>query len=93
MVRVSLSHTARTSDDAVFRDLEGEGVVLNLSTGIYFGLNDVGTRIWQLIDQYGALTTVRDSLVREFEVDAETAAHDLVELVGQLAERGLVTVE
>jgi hypothetical protein len=93
MPRVSLSHTVRPSDDAVFRDLDGEAVVLNLSTGIYFGLNEVGTRIWQLIDQFGELAAVHESLLREFEVDPDTASRDLIDLVAQLADRGLVRVE
>lgn len=93
MPRVSLTRTVRTSDDAVFRDLDGEGVVLNLSTGVYFGLNEVGTRIWQLIEQLGALGAVRDSLVREYDVEPEVAVRDLLDLVTQLADRGLVTVE
>lgn len=93
MPRVSLSHVVHPSDDAVFRDLDGEGVVLNLSSGVYFGLNEVGTRIWQLIEQFGTLTAVHDAVVREFDVDGETAGRDLVELVSELAERGLVRVE
>jgi len=36
-------------DDVLFRELDGEAVLLNLKTGIYFGLNPVATRMWQLI--------------------------------------------
>jgi hypothetical protein len=93
MPDVSLSSTARINDDAVFRELDGESIVLNLQTGTYFGLDEVGTRVWQLIDRYGALFVVRDALVAEFEVDADTAGRDLMDLVSDLAERGLVDVE
>jgi hypothetical protein len=93
MPDVSLLSTARISDDVVFRELEGEAVLLNLESGIYFGLDVVGTRIWQLIEQYGALTAVVDHIVREFDVDRSEATTDLLELVGELTRRGLVEME
>ena len=93
MPDVSLSSTARINDDAVFRELDGESIVLNLQTGTYFGLDEVGTRVWQLIEQYGALHAVRDALVAEFEVEPETAGRDLAQLVSDLADRGLVDLD
>lgn len=93
MPEVSLSSTARISDDAVFRELDGEAVVLNLQSGTYFGLDPVGTRIWQLIEQYGLLSAVRDALLEEFEVEAEAATRDLTSLVTELADRGLVEID
>ena len=89
---VTLASTARISVDVVFRELEGEAVLLNLESGTYFGLDSVGTRIWQLIEQHGRLASVHDELVREFDVDADAASRDLLDLVGQLADRGLVEV-
>ncbi len=93
MADVSLTSTARISDDVVFRELEGEAVLLNMQSGTYFGLDAVGTRIWQLIEQYGTLSSVRDEIVREFDVDRDAASRDLLDLVGELAARGLVEVE
>jgi hypothetical protein len=90
---VSLSSTARISEDAVFRELEGEAVVLNLAQGTYFGLDEVGTRIWQLIERFGRLDAVRDALLQEFDVDPSTAERDLLDLVSRLAAHGLVDVE
>jgi hypothetical protein len=90
---LSLSSTARVSDDAVFRELEGEAVVLNLAQGTYYGLDEVGTRIWQLIQRFGRLDVVRDSLIEEYDVEPSTAERDLLDLVGQLAARGLVELE
>jgi hypothetical protein len=93
MPLLSLSATVRASDDVVFRELEGESVLLNLATGVYFGLDEVGTRIWQLIEQHGRLLDVRDAMTREFDVDADTAGRDLSDLVAQMSGRGLVEVE
>jgi hypothetical protein len=88
----SLTRIARISDDAVFRELGDEAVVLNLATGTYFGLNAVALRVWQLIEEVGLLRDVRDAVVREFEVDPDTATRDLSNLIEQLSTRGLVDV-
>lgn len=79
--------------DVLSRSLDGEAVILNLASGTYFGLNEVGTRIWELIvagTTYGAL---RAALLDEFEVPAETLARDLAELIDSLRSRGLVVLE
>lgn len=93
MPDVSLTRIARIGGDVVFRELEGEAVLLNLESGTYFGLDAVGTRIWQLIEQFGALAAVLDRIVSEFDVSAAEAETDLLELVRQLAARGLVELE
>ncbi len=93
MAAINLSTTVRVSDDAVFREIDGEAVVLNLASGIYFGLNAVGTRVWQLIEQHGALEAVRGALMTEFDVEADVAGRDLTNLVSELAAKGLVEVE
>ena len=41
----------KLSPDVVFRDLDGEAVILDLVSGTYFGLNEVGTRVWRLVDE------------------------------------------
>jgi hypothetical protein len=89
---IPLGRSVRLSDDAIFRELGDEAVVLNLASGQYFGLNAVGLRIWRLIEQAGSLETVRDAVVAEFDVDPETAARDLAALVDELTAHGLVEV-
>ena len=89
---MSFARAVRISDDAVFRELGDEAVVLNLASGMYFGLNAVALRMWQLIDQYGLLSAVRDAVVAEFDVDPDTAARDLTSLVDEFLARGLVEI-
>ena len=55
----------RIADDVVVRDLAGESVLLNLSTGTYFGLDAVGTRLWHLIAEHGSTTLVLIILLTE----------------------------
>lgn len=70
-----------------------EAVLLELASGRYFGLNEVGARVWALIQDGTDLDTVAARLVEEFEVDADTVRRDLERLVGELVDAGLVRVE
>jgi hypothetical protein len=83
----------RISDDVVFRDLAGEAVILNLATGTYFGLNEVGTRMWHLMAEHGSTKTVVETLLAEYDVEKVQLRRDLDELIRQLADRGLVTID
>ncbi len=87
-----IESTVRIKDDVIFNDLQGEVVLLNLKTGIYFGLDPVGTRAWQLVQDHGRLGSVRDAMLGEYEVSAEDLWKDLQDLVIRLADNGLVEV-
>lgn len=88
---LTLDTIVSISDDAVFRELEGESVVLNLQTGMYYGLDEVGTRAWRAIEPKGALRQALDGVLRDFET-APTAEADLLELAAALVDKGLWTV-
>jgi hypothetical protein len=90
---LNLSSSVRATEDVVFRELDGEAVLLNLATGTYFGLDSVGTRIWQLLERLHRLDAVRDALVAEYEVEIPTAGEDLINLVDRLAAHGLVAID
>ena len=89
---LSIASAVRIKDDVIFNDLQGEVVLLNLKTGIYFGLDPVGTRAWQLIQDHGRLEPVKDAMLGEYEVYAEDLWKDLQDLVIRLADHGLVEV-
>ena len=89
---ITLQSVVTINDDAVSRDLDGEAVILNLGSGTYFGLNGVGTRIWALIQGHKSLGRVFEALQEEYEVPPELLERDLLELVEQLREKGLVNV-
>jgi hypothetical protein len=91
-VTVSLDSRVSISEDAVFRELEGEAVIVHLASGMYYGLDPVGTRLWQLIDAHGQLQPVFDAALEEFEVEPERLQRDLLQLVSELASRQLVVV-
>jgi hypothetical protein len=90
--KISLRDAIQVSPDVVFRNLEGEAVLLNLQSGVYFGLNETGTRIWNILSENGSLEQAYSRIVGEYDVEPELAKTDLLKLTGQLFEKGLVTV-
>ena len=93
MTAPALDAAFRIPDDVIFRELDGEAVVLNLDTGIYFGLDAVGTRIWGLIEQRMALKAVLDTLIDEYEAPPDRLQRDLLAFVDQLTGKGLVVLQ
>jgi hypothetical protein len=80
----------KLSPDIVFRDLDGEAVILDLATGTYFGLNEVGTRVWQLLDEGRDLSQVVETVALEYHADRATIARDVTRLIEDLQARRLV---
>lgn len=81
------------SKDALFQEIGGEGVILDLASSSYFGLDEVGVRLWQLLQVDPGLQTACEALISEYEVDPTQLEQDLAKLVGQLVEAGLATIE
>jgi hypothetical protein len=78
--------------DQVSAELDGEAVVLSLADGVYYGLDPVGASVWTLLEQPRTVAELRDAVVAEYDVDAPTAEADLLQLLRDLAARGLVEV-
>lgn len=89
----SLASRVKANTDVVFRDLQGELVLLNLKTGVYFGLDRVGTRMWQLLHERHSLHEVLATLLDEYDVAESRCARDLIGFVGALVENELVDLE
>ena len=78
--------------DVLFHELAGEAVLLNLATGKYYGLDEVGTRMWMLLSEHGRLEPVYQELLSEYDVEAQRLQDDLFRLIDSLAEQGLVEI-
>jgi hypothetical protein len=74
----------------LFQELEGEMVLLNLETEHYYGLDDVGTRFWQLLTEHGDMERVLTQMIAEFDVDEATIRADVTRLVSELSTAGLL---
>jgi hypothetical protein len=92
LLKVSLESTVVAAPNQFTADVNGEAVILDVQSAKYFGLEDVGMRIWQLIQQPCKLSTVRDTLLEEYEVEQSLCEQDLLTLVEELHQKGLVEV-
>jgi phosphoribosylformylglycinamidine (FGAM) synthase PurS component len=85
--------TVRVSASTMAREVQGETILLHLDSGEYFGLDDVATRIWQLIVEKGDLQQVEAAMLTEFDVDPNVLSADLQRVVDELVAKGLIEVE
>src|SRR5688572_11995116 len=90
---ISFSDRVRVPDDVLISHLQEEAVILNLISERYFGLDDVGTRMLSLLNNSQSIEAAYESLAAEYDVDKEVLRQDLIVLVENLLQQGLVTVE
>jgi len=70
--------------------LGDESAILNLKNTVYYGLNPVGARVWSLLQRPRRISELRDALLEEYEVDADSCERDLLELLQKLRTEGLI---
>jgi len=78
--------------EQVSADLSGEAVILNIESGMYYSLDKVGAHIWSLIQEPRTVNEIRAAVLREYEVEPDRCERDIVTLLEQLADAGLVEV-
>ena len=80
----------RPSTDVIFRELEGEGVLLDLASGRYFGLNAIGTRVWTFLAAGATIDDAIAAIAAECDADGEQVERDIDDFLEALAARGLL---
>ena len=80
-------------DNVATRELDGELVLLNFDTESYFGLDEVGARIWDVLRDAPSVEAGVATLLAEFDVDESTLRADVERLLTQLVDGGLVALE
>jgi hypothetical protein len=74
------------------RTVGEEMVLLHLENGIYFGLDPVGARVWQLIQAGKSLSQACDAMIEEYDVSRQVLEQDVLALAGDLVDKKLVSV-
>jgi hypothetical protein len=90
--RIPDSAVISPAKDVLVSEFGDELVILNLRDGIYYGLDDVGARIWRILKQSATISAIRDALVEEYDVDPDRSERDVRTLVEECASRGLVEI-
>lgn len=83
---------AVVTDNQLSTRLADEIVILGLRDSVYYGLSDVGARIWDLIQTRRTLGEIVGVLLEEYDVSREEAAAGLDRLIRELETRGLVAI-
>lgn len=91
-VKISLNSTVVAAKSQVSSDLGGETAILNLDNGVYYSLNSVGTRIWELIQESITVSQIREIIFNEYEVTLEQCEQDILTLLEKLWIERLVEV-
>jgi len=86
----ALDTRAVVPEAVITRELDGETILLNLDTGIYFGLDKVGTDIWRAIRSVGTLGEALDAVQSEYDVEPGVLRGDFLRLVDELLAKGLL---
>jgi len=77
----------------VSRDLAGEAVLLQLKTGVYYGLDEIGAFVWTRMQKPIAVSELRDAMMAEYDVTAERCETDLLALLNRLLSEGLIELK
>ena len=87
---LSSESVVRVTASQVSSRLGDEVAILELDRGVYYGLNDTGSFLWNLMQKPVRVNEMRAALVEEFDVDADTAEKDLLRVLADLRDAGLI---
>ena len=88
----SFARRVSIPEGVMFRELEGESVILALDSESYFGLDQIGTRMWHVVTEADSIQAAFERLLEEYEVETDTLRADLSELLEALLARGLIEI-
>lgn len=92
VVLTSLSQISARPDQ-LSSDLDGETILLHMTSGLYYGLNDVGAKIWSLIQTPQTLASLRETLLFEYEVTSDVCDRELNALLTDLSAAELIEIK
>lgn len=89
---MKLDQRFQVSDDVIAREVAGEMVLLDLASGLYFGLDPVGTRVWdKLSDAPSTLAEVCDVIEAEYDAPRDQIERDVIALAEQFTQKNLIS--
>jgi hypothetical protein len=89
-MNITLDTEINIAPDVYFQNIGGEAVLLDLKSGKYFGLDEIGSHMWQLLNEYKNLRKVYTTLTDEYEVEPARLETDLLNLVTVFIEKELM---
>jgi len=90
---ISLDSVVAASSELVTANLDGEVVILGFQSGSYFGLDQVGALVWDLLQKPHTVIELRDRILEEYEIDQDRCEQDLLNLLGELLDKRLIEIK
>lgn len=90
---IGLNSMVYQSAGLVAADMDGQKVMLNIDKGKYYGLDDIGSRIWELIEKPRTVRELVAVLLKEYDVEDETCQRDVLTFLNKLHAQGLVGID
>jgi Coenzyme PQQ synthesis protein D (PqqD) len=87
---ISTDSIVVASSNQVSCELAGEAAILDLKQGVYYGLDPVGSAVWQMLAEPRRVSEICEELLELYDVEPEQCAADLIRLLGDLNARGLI---
>ena len=91
-MKISLTARVTVPDGVLIQELQGESVLLNVNTENYYGLDEVGTRMWAVLSEAPSIADAIDALLEEYEVERATLETDVNDLLAELLKKKLIEV-
>jgi hypothetical protein len=89
---ISLKSLVVSTTESVSCDLGEDAAILHMNSGMYYGLDPVGARIWKLLDQPRSVEDLRAVILSEYDVEPEKCESDLLALLEKLRTEGLIEI-
>lgn len=90
---ISVESIVGQIEDIVASDIDDEKVMMSVEKGQYYGLDPIGSRVWELIEKPVMVAELIDVLLLKYDVDRETCERDVLAFLEELHEDGIVQVE
>ena len=93
MTDISMDTTICRTKDVVASDIDGEVVMMSIENGAYYGIDSIGSRIWELIETPCKVSELIEKLLEEFEVDRPTCEKDVLKFLEELQKDKIILVQ
>ena len=93
MATISFDQQITVTPDTLINQVGAESVLLNLGSEKYFGLDEIGTSMWQALTASGTIQQAYESLLKEYDVEGDVLRQDLSALLEKLTANGLIEIK
>ena len=90
--KISTQSMVNRIEDIVASDIDGETVMMSVEKGKYYGLDFIGSRVWELIEKPIRVSELIDALLLKYDIDRETCERDVLAFLEELQKDGILMV-